>query len=64
MRDILEDLDRRDDYIELNLTRSFVGRRWLRIGPEVGSAESGYKHSGRHTAKCKDCFGLLRISAS
>jgi hypothetical protein len=64
VRDVLGDLDRRDDDIEVNLTRSCVGRRWLRIGPEVDSAESGYEHPGRRTVKCKDYFALLRIPAS
>lgn len=61
MRDVLGDLDRRDDDNGVNLTRSCVGSR---IGPEVGSVESGYEHPGRRTVKCNDYFGLLRISAS
>jgi hypothetical protein len=53
---------RRDDDIEVNLTRNCVVRRWLRIGPEVGFGEYGYEHSGRRTVKCKDYFSLVRIS--
>jgi hypothetical protein len=44
---------RRDDDTEASLSRNCVGRRWLRIGLEVGSVECGYEHSGRRTVRCK-----------
>jgi hypothetical protein len=54
---MLEDLDIEGTMILKWTLREIV---W----EEDGSGEYGYEHSGRRTVKCKDCYALLRISAT